>query len=944
MIGFGFSVFTQAILGLGGGFRGSALNLDFTSGSRTLDPRVTFSRTTNATLTNSAGLVSYAPHNLLTYSEQFDNAFWTKTAVTISANSTAAPNGTLTADKIVEGTASSTHRIFQNMAGATSACTFSVYAKSAERTKVELYASGTISTGCGFDLSTGTTYVNTVNSANQVAGTITSVGNGWYRCSIPVNIGSDNRVYLSDGTTTNYTGNGVSGLYIWGAQLEIGSTATTYNPTTVKNLLGYTEHFDNAAWTKSNAFVQTNLLLQSQNFENASWAKQAGAAVTSDTTTAPDGTVTADTLQNVNGVSSVAILQLVTLQSATSYTKSIWLRAGTTGTVVLGAFASGFLAASATIESGPGTVSGSSLITVSGLSASEWTRVRYTVTGTGVSTSFYVYPETTGSGTGKNIILWGAQLVQGTSAGDYKATYATAAAVGYSDIYGQPFAQKIIEDTANTAHGVVQLVGSADSFKMMTLYAKAASAGRFLQFYCTGSVAYANFDLTSGTVTASSSCTTSIQDVGNGWYRCSMLPTDAKNYNYVALIINSGTAGRNPAYTGDGTSGIYIFGAQLSDSASVDPYVYNPVAAPTAQAYYGPRFDYDPVTLAPKGLLIEEQRTNLVLRSEEFENASWTKAESSVTANAAVSPDSATTADKLIASTAATTHLTTQAPTVVSGTTYTFSVNLKAAEYGAALVGFVGSSGFGTTSAIVVNLTTGAISAGTGTLLSSSAVSTGNGWWRVSVSLAASASAAGSVYVAVINGTTFADRLNAGDGTSGIYIWGAQLEAGAFATSYIPTGASQVTRIADSASMIGNNFARWYNVNEGSAFVDVLLPSTALVDGYPLRISGANALVFGYKDVGTIVRPITGTVAGAGLSTTAAYKASGAYSFTANEKIGAVNGALATPLTTTGAFGQNTAAEIGGFSAGAGKLNGTIKRIAYFPRRLSNAELQGITS
>ena len=83
-----------------------ALDMVFAQmGRTTLDPKITFGRTSNATLTNSAGLVAYAPHNLLTYSEQFDNAAWSKTNTTITANSTAAPDGTLTADTLTSGAA-----------------------------------------------------------------------------------------------------------------------------------------------------------------------------------------------------------------------------------------------------------------------------------------------------------------------------------------------------------------------------------------------------------------------------------------------------------------------------------------------------------------------------------------------------------------------------------------------------------------------------------------------------------------------------------------------------------------------------------------------------------------------------------------------------------------------------------------------------------------------
>lgn len=95
--------------------RGSSLALDFLSGNNTLSPAITFSRTTNATLTNSAGLVANAPMNLLTFSEQFDNAAWNPTQVTVTANAATAPDGTTTADKVIATTVDTSHILYQGI-------------------------------------------------------------------------------------------------------------------------------------------------------------------------------------------------------------------------------------------------------------------------------------------------------------------------------------------------------------------------------------------------------------------------------------------------------------------------------------------------------------------------------------------------------------------------------------------------------------------------------------------------------------------------------------------------------------------------------------------------------------------------------------------------------------------------------------------------------------
>lgn len=951
-----------------------ALDLFFAEkGRTTLDPRITFSRTTNATVTGSNGLIQNAPMNLLTFSEQFDNAAWTKSGVTVTANTAVAPDGASTADKYVESALNEVHSLSSISITSSVGLTYvlSVYAKNAGRFLRLILPAGTFgnAVSANFDLVNGIAY--------DTAGTgavIQSVGNGWYRCSIKVTAtsGASGVISVSSATTSSgtgsYAGDGTSGVYLWGAQLELGSTATAYNPTTVKNLLGYTEHFDNAAWTKSNAFVQTNLVLQSEALDTASWVKSPSdaatfqgtglqAVITANYGVDINGNTTADRVQlNCNGGTTSSdrsgFNQAFTVTAGIPYTSSFYVKPldSTTDSQILNS-SLGILAA--------GSSPTSSTITDAG---NGWKRVvRVYTPASSVATLRFQIVGSTGPLTFDGLI-WGAQLVQGASAGDYKATYAAAAPVGYTDIYGQPFAQKLVEDTATNAHFLFQSLTTSGTYTA-SLYAKSAERSTVaIRFYiATANWVTAVFDLATGVVSQSSAgasstftgVSPSIQSVGNGWYRCALTATGTSVINTVISTTSSATPtllanGGVESYTGNGTSGIYIFGARLSDSASVDPYVYNPVAAPTSTAYYGPRFDYDPVTLAPKGLLIEEQRTNLVLRSEEFGNASWTKTESSVTANAAVSPDGAATADKLIASTAATTHLTTQAPTAVSGTTYTFSVHLKAAEYGAALVGFVGGSGFGTTSAIVVNLATGAISAGTGTLLSSSAVSTGNGWWRVAVSLAASASAAGPVYVAVINGTTFADRLNAGNGTSGIYLWGAQLEAGAFATSYIPTVASQVTRAADSASMIGNNFARWYTQGVGSLFSQHIRTSTSgTARGVWALNDGTTTTAIDYRpNGGDNVVQISGATQAdiypGGGSVDSVVK--NVLSFAVNN-FSATTNAGTTPTDTSGNVPVVSQMVIGGLSTSTGQmLCGNIQRIAFYSRVLSSAEQKGITA
>lgn len=182
--------------------------------------------------------------NLLKYSQQFDNAAWTKNRSSVTANATTAPDGTTTADKLVEdGTESNMHQIYHTNIIASSPNVFSVHVKAAERSHVWLVSyNGTDGIdGVGFDLSAGT-----VGSASgQATGKIQSLGDGWYRCIIncTYTLGKTTYFYIRSAIgassigDSSYSGDGTSGIYIWGAQLEIGSVARTYVKTTDKQLL-----------------------------------------------------------------------------------------------------------------------------------------------------------------------------------------------------------------------------------------------------------------------------------------------------------------------------------------------------------------------------------------------------------------------------------------------------------------------------------------------------------------------------------------------------------------------------------------------------------------------------------------------------------------------------------------------------------------------------------
>jgi len=219
--GFGFGFPRRAAAG------GAApsLNFDFTS-LTSLPSRITFSRTSNATLTNSNGRVAYAPHNLLTNSEDFEAAAWVKSNASVTANAAVAPDGTTTADSLIPTAASTTGRaiqLFTGIAGTT--YTLSVYGKAGAFNSIRVYAddAATNIASVRYNLSTGavSTAAITTGTWTAASSTIDSVGNGWYRLTLAwTATGAAPTRY---GVWCETSGDGTSGIFIWGAQLNVAN-------------------------------------------------------------------------------------------------------------------------------------------------------------------------------------------------------------------------------------------------------------------------------------------------------------------------------------------------------------------------------------------------------------------------------------------------------------------------------------------------------------------------------------------------------------------------------------------------------------------------------------------------------------------------------------------------------------------------------------------------
>lgn len=352
-------------------------------------------------------------------------------------------------------------------------------------------------------------------------------------------------------------------------------------------------------------------------------------------------------------------------------------------------------------------------------------------------------------------------------------------------------AEKITEDSTTGFHYVQPLNGStvaSGATITASIYAK-ASERIGIAVFPYSSAAGARFNLSLGTVhSVDAGVTASIQNVGNGWYRCiASITAPGTSATPWFLILN---AAFGTSYAGDGTSGILVWGAQLEQSSTVGEYI------PTTSAINSaPRFDHNPTTGESLGLLVEESRTNLLLQSEDF-STTWGTSTATVSTNVDTAPNGSLTADKLIVNSGASSGYAAQSNSYTSGTTYAFSVYAKAAGATDFRIVLLATS-FGSSSTAQFNLSNGTVTSFSGAWSSVAISAVGNGWYRVS-GIATATATASSASRFQCNAT--------GDGSIGVLIWGAQLEAGAFPTSYIPTTTAAATRSADVASITGSNF------------------------------------------------------------------------------------------------------------------------------------------
>jgi hypothetical protein len=420
------------------------------------------------------------------------------------------------------------------------------------------------------------------------------------------------------------------------------------------------------------------------------------------------------------------------------------------------------------------------------------------------------------------------------------------------------------------------------------------------------------------------------------------------------VIRDTGTPANN--FTGDPFSKLSFTRATIATRVNEQGYIET-VASGV------PRIDYDPVTLACKGLLIETASTNLLLRSEEFDNASWSKSQLTISANATTSPDGLVDADALVESTTASTfHFANQTVTkAASSITYSASVYAKAngREFNFNVQASGGVNGVAMRCTPANGTITGSLTAfGAGwTAVASGVENAGNGWYRYWIVCTSDTTTNVVVQFGLNNG---AGVTYTGDGVSGVYLWGAQLEALGFRTSYVPTTSAAVTRnielcqLATSAFPMGAGpYSYFFQGLPGTPN-----PTTDPNSHLPLSFSSgafAESTYFSRLASSNTVTPscVTG---GAGNITVTGQTS--AYNTRLKAMLGLAtnNGNWAFNGVTPSADDTVMTLPVGlirmsignaDWSGGAGPTTvwgGWIEKIMVVPRRMSNAEMQARTA
>jgi len=482
----------------------------------------------------------------------------------------------------------------------------------------------------------------------------------------------------------------------------------------------------------------------------------------------------------------------------------------------------------------------------------------------------------------------------------------------------------LLNSTGTGFPRIQQSISTSGVF-VFSVYAKPATDG-FMLIRTFGADAQVWFDLSDGSIsteTGGQYISSTTEDVGNGWYRYSVLV----NGSLTSVRIYPASA--YGVYSPSG-NGIYIQDAMINPGLVSQPYL----DTTTAPVYGGltdnmPRLDYSKGATCPS-LLLEPSRTNSLGQSEYFDGyyANFGGVSFDINTSETLSPEGLYNATKLISSTNNTQQAIYKNITV---STPTLTCYAKAGEFDTLALKVSGGA--------FANFTlTGNGSIGYSPGLSAKSIEpVGNGWYRCSVSATTNSSYA---WIAIDSGNL------QGDGTSGIYIYGAQLESGSYPTSYIPTYGSTQTRAAESFSATG--LANYLGDSEGTIFIEgEQFQNASLVSiiettnsGVSMGVTGGNTFIFNVRVYGTNQADIQ---SGSIFTANTNFKLAGKYKTNDFEffKDGASVGTDTSG--TTFVNGDLITIQSNSSFAADQPFYGRIKQILVFPEALSDAECIALT-
>ena len=362
------------------------------------------------------------------------------------------------------------------------------------------------------------------------------------------------------------------------------------------------------------------------------------------------------------------------------------------------------------------------------------------------------------------------------------------------------------------------------------------------------------------------------------------------------------------------------------------------------------RFDHHPLTGARLGLLVEEARTNLILRSEDFSHAAWTR-DNATAAGTAAAPDGADAAQRLSEDTGTGQHRARQtvAASFAAGASLTISCFIKAAGRGFATLQFGAANGFRACFDLAAFTPAPGFAGaafGTGSFTAAGAQRFPGGWLRCWVTGKEDpAATVGEAYLNIVRAASYTDSYT-GDGASGVLAWGYQVEAGPFPSSYVATTGATATRGADAATL--DRITPWYNAAEGTLLAEAELLAGASGAAYILaslndastnneidaRIRASNVPA-GFVTTGTVAQgnvqaAVTGPTANVSFRLALAFKVDDLAASAFGAAPG-TDGSVTLPIVTR--------LELGAFG-GANRMNGRLRRVSCWSTRLANPVVQ----